>query len=145
MPNKIALSDIILELHVPDFNVVKDFYGKLGFKKVWEYPVKGQSGYLVMKRQNSVLAFFCGNDEVYNHSFFKRYPKTTPRGYGVEICLYISDQPIEKYYQTILDSVRRDRIITPLEVKPWGSKDFRMIDPFGYYICIREAGNILHR
>lgn len=145
MTNKVALSDIILELHVPDFDTVKDFYGKLGFKKVWEYPPKGQSGYLVMKRQNSVLAFFCGNEEVYNHSFFKRFPKNTPRGYGIEICLYISDQSIDKYYQHILEEIGKEKIITPLEVKPWGSKDFRMIDPFGYYICVREAGNILHK
>lgn len=143
--SKVALSDIILELHVPSFEIVKIFYSKLGFEKVWEYPPKRQSGYLVMKRHNSTLAFFCGNEEVYNHSYFKRFPKDTPRGYGVEICLYISDQPIEKYYQHILETVGKDKIVTPLEVKPWGSKDFRMIDPFGYYICVREAGNILHK
>jgi uncharacterized glyoxalase superfamily protein PhnB len=145
MNKKVALSDIIIELHVPDFDVVKDFYGKLGFKEVWEYPPKGQSGYLVMKRQDSVLAFFCGNEDVYNHSFFKRFPKTTPRGYGTEVCLYISDQPIDQYYQHILETIGKDNIVTPLETKPWGSKDFRMIDPFGFYICVREAGNILHK
>lgn len=31
-----ALSNVILELHVPDFDTVKDFYGKLGFEVVWE-------------------------------------------------------------------------------------------------------------
>ena len=141
--NNIALSDIILELHVPDFEIVKNFYGKLGFKKVWEYEPKGQSGYLVMKRNNSILAFFCGNEEVYNHSFFKRFPKTTPRGYGVEVCIYISDQDIDSYYQLVRKEIGEKHMITPLKMKPWGSKDFRMIDPFGYYLCIREAGNIL--
>lgn len=144
MSKKVALSDIILEVRVPDFGIVRDFYGKLGFKEVWNYPPKGQSGYMVMKRGNSVLAFFCGNEEVYNHSFFKRYPKTTPRGYGIEICLYVSDQPIDKYYQHVLDVIGKEKIVTPLELKPWGSKDFRMIDPFGYYICIREPSDILH-
>lgn len=144
MSKNVALSDIILELHVPDFDIVKNFYGKLGFKKVWEYPPKNQTGYLVMRRDNSILAFFCGNDEVYNHSFFKRFPKITPRGYGVEICLYISDQPIDQYYQQALKEIGGDKIITPLELKPWGSKDFRIIDPFGFYICIREKSNILH-
>lgn len=144
MSKSVALSDIILELHVPDFNIVKDFYGKLGFKKVWEYPPKGQSGYLVMKRDNSILAFFCGNDEVYKHSFFKRFSKNTVRGYGVEVCIYISDQDIDLYYKRILLEIGEKHIVMPLEAKPWGSKDFRMIDPFGYYLCVREARNILH-
>ncbi|OGM11827.1 hypothetical protein A2Z22_00085 [Candidatus Woesebacteria bacterium RBG_16_34_12] len=145
MSKNVALSDIILELHVPDFKIVKDFYKKLGFKKVWEYPPKGQSGYLVMTRGKSVLAFFCGNEEVFNHPFFKQFPKTTPRGYGVEICLYISGQPIEEYYKQIIKTIGKDKIITPLQVKPWGSKDFRIIDPFGYYICVREEDNILYK
>lgn len=143
--NKVALSDVILEIHVPNFDTVKDFYGKLGFEKVWEYPPKGQSGYLVMKRNDSVLAFFCGNEEVYSHSFFKQFPKTTPRGYGVEICIYISDQDIDTYYQHVLQEIGEKNIVTKLETKPWGSKDFRMIDPFGYYLCIREESNILHK
>lgn len=143
MPNTTALSDIIIELHVPDFDAVKDFYGVLGFETVWEYPAEDQSGYLVMQRDKSVLAFFCGNEEVYNHPFFKQFPKTTVRGYGVEVCLYISDQDIEDYYNSILEKIDEKHIITPLEDKPWGNKDFRLIDPFGYYLCIREADNIL--
>ncbi len=116
----------------------------LGFKTVWEYPPKDQSGYLVMKRKNSILAFFCGNEEVYNHPFFKKLPKTTIRGYGVEVAIYISDIKIEDYYQQVLKKVGKDCIVQSLELKPWGSKDFRLTDPFGYYLCIREAGNILH-
>lgn len=145
MSSKVALSDIILEIHVPNFDIVREFYGKLGFKEIWNYPPKEQSGYMVMKKDNSILAFFCGNDEVYNHSFFKRYPKMTPRGYGIEICLYISDKPIDQYYESVINAIGKERIITPLELKPWGRKDFRIIDPFGYYICVREPSNILHK
>lgn len=143
MSKKVALTDVILELHVPDFEQVKDFYGKLGFEKVWEYPPKDQSGYLVMKRQDSILAFFCGNEEIYNHPFFKRFPKNTVRGYGVEVAVYISDLPIDKYYEQITKLIDKKNIVQPLEMKPWGSKDFRIVDPFGYYICIREASDIL--
>lgn len=143
MSKSVALTDVILELHVPSFEKVREFYGKLGFKEVWSYPPKNQTGYLVMKRDKSILAFFCGNKEVFNHSFFKRFPKTTPRGYGVEVCLYISDMSIEKYWHDVLNFIDKKQIITPLEKKPWGSKDFRIIDPFGYYICVREKGNIL--
>ena len=140
----VALTDVILELHVPDFGKVKDFYTKLGFEKVWEYPPKEQTGYLVMRRKNSILAFFCGNEEVYSHPFFKKFPKETIRGYGVEVAIYITDMKIEDYYQQVLEAVGKGSIVQPLELKPWGSKDFRLTDPFGYYLCIREAGNILH-
>lgn len=145
-PNKkCALSNIILELHVPDFEKVKDFYEKLGFKEVWEYPPKDQTGYLVMQRGDSILAFFCGNKEVYNHSFFKRYPKNTVRGYGVEVAIYIPDIDIDTYYKNVASKIDKTQIAQPLEVKPWGSKDFRLVDPFGYYLCIREPSNILHK
>lgn len=145
MTKTVALTDVIIELHVPDFDKVKDFYGKLGFAAVWEYPPKEQSGYLVMKRQNSILAFFCGNEEVYNHPYFKKFPKTTPRGYGVEIAIYVSDRQIEDLYKDVIDGLGKDCIVEPLSLKPWGSKDFRLIDPFGYYLCFREPGNILHK
>ena len=46
-----------LELHVPDFEKVKDFYGKLGFRVVWENKPEGQKGYLVMDRQGATVSF----------------------------------------------------------------------------------------
>ena len=147
MAKSVALTDVILELHVSDFDKVKDFYGKLGFKKVWEYPAKGQSGYLVIKRKDSILCFFCGNEEVYNHPYFKKFPKTTVKGYGVEIAIYLSDVKdvkIDDYYQQVIKTIGKDCIVEPLKLKPWGSKDFRIIDPFGYYLCFREPSNILH-
>jgi len=147
MPTKVALTDVIIELHVPNFNKVMDFYGKIGFEQVWKNPPKRgkRSGYLVIKRQNSILCFYCGNEEINNHPFFKRFPKTTPRGYGVEIAIYISDQPLELFYQRLIDKLGKDCIVEPLKIKPWGSKDFRVVDPFGFYLCFREAGNILRK
>ncbi len=145
MVKSVALSNVILELHVPDFKKVKDFYSKLGFEKMWEYPPKDQSGYLVMKRGDSILAFFCGNEYVYNHPYFKKFPRNTIRGYGVEVAIYITDKPIETYYKDVSEKIGKKSIAQPLVLKPWGSKDFRITDPFGYYLCIREAGNILHQ
>lgn len=143
MVKNIALTNIIIELHVPDFVKVKNFYGKLGFKKVWEYPVIKQAGYLIMKRNESILAFFCGNKEVYNHPYFKKFPKNTVRGYGVEIAIYISDLPIEDYYRQVIAKIDNQFIVQPLRKQPWGLKDFRLVDPFGYYLSIREPDNIL--
>jgi len=96
-----------------------------------------------MRKGDSVLAFFCGNEEVYNHPFFKRYPKNTPKGFGVEICLYLSDELIDDYYKHVIKSLGKECVVEELKMKPWRSKDFRIIDPFGYYICVREPNNIL--
>ena len=143
MKSDLALTDVIIELHVLDFEIVKDFYGKLGFEKVWEYEPKGTSGYLVMKMDTSILAFYCGNDEVYNHEYFKQFPKTTPRGYGVEIAIHITNRSLDDYYSELMSKLDKKYLVQKLETKPWGTKDFRLVDPFGYYISIRENDKIL--
>ena len=63
-------TDVFVELHVPDFEKVKEFYGKLGFGVVWEREKVENKGYLVMRRGASVLNFFCGTEEVFNHDYF---------------------------------------------------------------------------
>lgn len=127
--SKPFLSDIILELHVPDFEKVKVFYGKLGFEVVWERKPDGFKGYLVIKKGNSVLCFWAGNDEVYNHPYFKEWPKDTKRGYGVELVIFVED--VEKYYEEVKKFAK---VVEELELKPWGDTDFRIEDPFGYYL-----------
>ena len=136
--SKPALSDIILELHVPDFGKVKNFYGKLGFKVLWERNPEGFKGYLVMKRRNSILCFWAGNKEVYNHSYFNKWPKETKRGYGVEVVIFVEDK--EKYYEEVK---KFTKVVEKLELKPWGDKDFRVEDPFGYYLRFSSPYNTL--
>jgi len=99
----VALTETIIELSVPDFEKAKDFYTKLGFEVVWEEPPKGMNGYMVMKYGRNILCFFCGNEEVFNHPYFKNFPKDTIRGYGVEISLPIEniDSLLSRYIITI--------------------------------------------
>lgn len=114
-------------------------------KKFGLTPPQDQTGYLVMKRSDSILAFFCGNEEVYNHSYFRKFPKGTPRGYATELAIYIPDIGLDEYYQQVTQKIGKENIVQPLMLKPWGSKDFRLVDPFGFYLCIREPTNILHK
>ncbi len=136
--SKPALSDIILELHVPDFEKVKDFYGKLGFQVVWEREPEGFKGYLVMKRGKSILCFWAGNEEVYNHPYFKEWSKDTKRGFEVEIVIFVEE--IKKYYEEVKKFAK---VVEELELKPWGDKDFRIEDPFGYYLRFSSPYNTL--
>lgn len=134
-----ALSDIMIELHVPDFEKVKEFYGRLGFKVVWEREPERMEGYLVMKRGESILCFWSGNDEIYNQPYFKRFPKETKRGYGVEIVIFVEN--IENFYKEVKGFAN---VVEELITQPWGDKDFRVEDPFGYYLRFSSPYNTLH-
>lgn len=139
----VALTDTTVELSVDSFQKVKDFYTKLDFVVVWEEKPKDneQNGYMVMKFGNSILCFFCGNDEMYNHLYFKNFPKTTKRGYGVEIAIPV--EHIDAYYQKISLQIEKKHIYQVLKTKPWGKKDFRIEDPFGYFLRFNEPWNVL--
>lgn len=47
----------LIELHVPDFEKIKDFYGKLGFEVVWERKPEKKKGYLVLRGGKTYSAF----------------------------------------------------------------------------------------
>ena len=122
------LTDVYIELHVPDFKKAIEFYSRLGFKLSWR-----TEDYLVMKRKRSVLNFYGGSQKVYSHSYFGRFKKTTKCGYGVEIIIPV-DQ-VGRFY----NSVRKfAKIVQPLQLKKWGRRDFRIVDPFGFYLRITE-------
>jgi catechol 2,3-dioxygenase-like lactoylglutathione lyase family enzyme len=135
---KPATSNVLVELHVPDFKKVKEFYGKLGFGVVWERPPEGFKGYLILRMEDNILCFWAGNEHVYKQEYFSQFPKDSKRGYGVELVLMVED--IETYYQLMKDKVK---IFEDLRDRPWGLRDFRLEDPFGYYLRITSKHNIL--
>jgi len=122
------LTDVYIELHVPDFTKAIEFYSRLGFKLLWR-----TEDYLVMKRKKSVLNFYGGSQKVYSHSYFGRFKKTTKCGYGVELII-----PVDRV-ERVYNSVRKfAKIVQPLQLKKWGRRDFRIVDPFGFYLRITE-------
>ncbi|MBI2056549.1 MAG: hypothetical protein HYT37_04220 [Candidatus Sungbacteria bacterium] len=136
-------NNVIIELHVPDFARVKDFYGKLGFEiagedKKGEYP-----GYLVMKRKdvfgNTLINFYGDDERIYDQSYFKRFDRKTPPGYAVGITIPVSD--IRGFYSTISQSLKK-YIVQELAKKIDGKRkwhDFRLQDPYGFYIRITDV------
>ena len=133
-----ADNSIQIELHVPNFELVKDFYGKLGFVVIWERKPEEKKGYLVIKRNNNILCFWPGNEHVTEQSYFKNFPSDTKRGYGVEIV--IMTENIDELYEKAQAFCK---IVDPLQKQPWGLKDFRIEDPFGFYLRFTEPHNIL--
>lgn len=69
---KPAQNNVLLELHVPDFEKVKKYYEKLGFEVIWERKPEGFKGYLILKMGDNILCFWAGNKHVYKHPYFKR-------------------------------------------------------------------------
>lgn len=137
---KPAQNNILLELHVPDFEKAKDYYGNLGFNIVWKRRPEEFKGYLILKmgHNHNILCFWAGNEYVYRHPYFKKYPRETARGYGVEIVIMVKD--IEGYYEKVKNFAN---VVEPLIMQPWGLKDFRTEDPFGYYLRFISLHDIL--
>lgn len=127
----------MIELHVNDFSKAKSFYNQLDFQPVWERSPEGHKGYLVLKCEDNILCFWGGNKEIYTHEYFKKFPENTPTGYRVEIVLTLT-----QYKEIYNKLIYLNCIVEPLKMKPWGLEDFRLIDPFGFYIRITSPHNI---
>jgi len=135
---KPAQNNVLLELHVPDFEKVKEYYQKLGFEIIWERQPEGFKGYLILKMGDNILCFWAGNEHVYEQPFFSKFSTETQRGYGVEIVIMVEN--IEAYYKKVKDYAN---VVEELVTQPWGLKDFRTEDPFGYYLRFTSYHNIL--
>ncbi len=136
-------NNLILELHVPDFEPARAFYKLFGFEQIKYDPTSGGGsdlGYMILKREDALgethLNFYGDKPKVSEHSWFNEFPSTTPRGYGVEITILVSD--VERLWNEAKDKLPRNQISQELILKRWGKKDFRVVDPFGFYVRFTE-------
>lgn len=121
-----------VELHVPDFEIVRGFYGALGFAV--EREERGEDGYLVLRMGPARIAFWPGSGMVASHHYFGGFPADTPRGYGVEVVVAVHD--LDALYARAQSA---GCIVRDIGRRPWGLRDFRIADPFGYYIRFTET------
>ena len=49
-------------------------------------------------------------------------------------------EDLESFYKKVKEKVE---IFEKLQERPWGLKDFRVVDPFGYYLRFTNKHNIL--
>lgn len=90
----------------------RDFYlNKLGFQ---EFGNADYDGYLMVKKDKIEIHFF---------EFEELDPK---ENYGQ---VYIRTDAIDDLYQSMLDNNLSIHPAGHLEVKPWGQKEFSMLDP----------------
>lgn len=130
-------------MHIPDFSPAKEFYSKLGFEIISEDP-KGENfpGYLVLRRKDplgdTMLNFYGDDERVYGQSYFKKFPRDTVRGYAIEITIPVSE--IDSFYalakRELPENMVRELQQIRDEHQTW--RDFRMADPYGYYLRFTE-------
>ena len=140
---KVIKNNLVLELHVPNFQRAKEFYSLFGFQEVMYDPTSGGGsnlGYLVLTRKDQIgdtmINFYGDKEEVSNHSHFNQFPKTTPRGYEVEITIPVSE--VGKLWEMVKGNIPNEQISQELTKKRWGKSDFRVVDPFGFYLRFTE-------
>ena len=106
------LTEINPKLPMRVKEVTKDFYvNKLGFQV---YGDKGFEGYLMVQKDNVQIHFF---------EFKELEPN---ENYGQ---VYIRTNDIDKLYQIFLDNKISIHPNGHLESKPWGQREFALLDP----------------
>jgi catechol 2,3-dioxygenase-like lactoylglutathione lyase family enzyme len=106
------LTDINPKLPMRDKTLTKDFYiNKLGFQ---QYGSEDFEGYLMLQKDNIQIHFF---------EFKELDPK---ENYGQ---VYIRTDNIDKLYLSLFDKMLNIHPNGQLELKPWGQKEFSLLDP----------------
>ncbi|WP_162126421.1 bleomycin resistance protein [Flavobacterium phycosphaerae] len=106
------LININPKLPMRDKKATREFYmTQLGFQ---EFGSADYDGYLMVQKDSIQIHFF---------EFKELNPK---ENYGQ---VYIRTDDIENLYQTLLDNKTRIHPNGQLEVKPWGQKEFSVLDP----------------
>ena len=106
------LTDINPKLPMRDKNITRAFYfNNLGFK---EFGSADFDGYLMIEKDRIQIHFF---------EFKELDPK---ENYGQ---VYFRTDNIDDFYQSLLDKKTKIHPNGQLEVKPWGQKEFSILDP----------------
>lgn len=106
------LTTIIPKLPMRSKDVTRNFYlTQLGFTDIGTADF---DGYLILKKDNVEIHFF---------EFKELNPK---ENYGQ---VYIRTDDIEAFYQSMLDNKNNIHPAGHLQTKPWGQKEFAMLDP----------------
>jgi hypothetical protein len=107
----IMLTDINPKLPMRDKSVTREFYiNKLSFQQIGN----DYDGYLMVQKDNIQIHFF---------DFKELDPK---ENYGQ---VYIRTDDIASFYQSILDNKFCIHPAGQLQTKPWGQKEFAILDP----------------
>jgi hypothetical protein len=116
------LTDINPKLPMRNKTATRDYYiNKLGFE---EFGSEDYDGYLMIQKDSIQIHFF---------EFKGLDPKTN---YGQ---VYIRTNAIDDLYQSFLDKKLSIHPAGHLQIKPWGQKEFAMLDPDNNLLTFGQA------
>ena len=116
------LTDIHPKLPMRNKVITKDYYiNQLGFKELGSVDY---DAYLMVQKDNIEIHFFLFED---------LNPK---ENYGQ---VYIRTDNIEQIYQELLDKNIAIHPNGTLEIKPWGQKEFALLDPDSNLLTFGES------
>jgi len=115
-----------LELFVETPEKSLDFY-----QRVLSFEVQGSASteYTMLKNDDAVIAI--NSRSILSSDHPLRMETGERVGLGVEIVLRVAD--VEDAYRTAKDS---GWPVSDLALQPWGMRDFRLVDPDGYYVRV---------
>ncbi len=117
------LTDIHPKLPMRNKAITRDFYvNQLGFHDIGTADF---DGYLMVKKDHIEIHFF---------EFAALDPK---ENYGQ---VYIRTNDIDKLYQSMLSNKLSIHPAGSLQKKPWGQKEFAMLDPDNNLLTFGQAG-----
>lgn len=117
---------MLLEIHpklpMRDKAKTRDYYiNQLGFVEVGD---QDYDGYLMVKKDKIEIHFF-------------EFADLDPlENYGQ---IYIRTQSIESFYQSFIDRNVKIHPNGPLTTKPWGQKEFALLDPDNNLLTFGES------
>jgi catechol 2,3-dioxygenase-like lactoylglutathione lyase family enzyme len=116
------LTDIHPKLPMRNKAITRDFYvNQLGFRDIGSADF---DGYLMVKKDHVEIHFF---------EFTAIDPK---ENYGQ---VYIRSNDIDKLYQSMLDNKISIHPAGSLQQKPWGQKEFALLDPDNNLLTFGQA------
>ena len=116
-----------LELFVDDLDASLAFYTNvLGFRVEHAAP-----DYAAVRNGAALFGLGLARGLPAGHHFSQQALQQQ-KGVGAEIVLEVAD--VDGLYRLVLASGHQ--VASPLQDRPWGARDFRIIDPDGYYLRI---------
>ena len=118
-----------LELFVEDIDAAIGFYTRiLGFELVRNEP----DYYASLRNRSVILGLGPVSKLPAQGGYFAPDIAGQRRGLGIEIVLEVDD--VDAWHRRVLASGHP--VFEPLQERPWGLRDFRIVDPDGYYLRI---------
>ena len=119
--------ELRLELFVEDMDAAIDFYTRVLRLEL----IRNEPGYYASLRKGAVVLGLVPISKLPGEGgYFTRDIADHRRGLGVEIVLEVDN--VDAVHGHVLFSGHL--VFEPLQERPWGLRDFRIVDPDGYYL-----------